>query len=1125
MQVGHQLQTMSLLHLEGMLMKRNFFASFLLFCFVFAAAAGGQSVTGTLVGTVTDPSGAAIEGAKVSVRNIATNQLAIEVTTIKDGTYSATGLQPADYDVTITAPGFATATLQHVHLLVSATIRNDLKLPVGSAANRVEVSASPDAITTDSSSIGDVLEGTALARLPLNGRTIDRALIFVAGNTNDNADNPQISGGLHWGGAYYTVDGVPVNDLGNGAAAYSYDTNLTTLPSTEIVQEIKVESNGAKAEFEGGSAISMTTKSGGNKFHGEAYYFNRNRFGAARDYFAYASTVVKPPLNRNEFGGFLSGPIWKDKTFFLVAVDTLIQRNGKPNFFSVPTDSERAGNFAGYKTLWNSATGTPIPGNQITSIDPRAAALLAYVPHANIASTGISSSGGPVNNLLQTVKNIYDDFKYTGRVDHNLNRMHTLTAEGYYAYGNPYFSRNGTPAQYGNYQNAGYITGEAMVRDTTVFSPTMLNEIHYSLFTHRSIRLGQNAGFDPTTLFPGLYGPFSIGGLSTVNLTNYTTVGGDTGGSGHSPETTQQILDNFTYVRGRHTVKVGAAVNFNSIAIKSGTSSSALGTFGFTGRYTASPQGTLSTDPNYNPTGDAFADFLLGDANSTTRGTPQIPIYMTYKNFAFFGQDDWTITPRLTLNLGLRWEMQTTPNERDGDFTNFDFTSGKFIIRSVGGQLPKDTNATLLALYPGTYTTSESNGWGSSVLLTDKADFGPRFGFAYRLTGDAKIVLRGGYGMYYNFVPPYIGVRQISQLNFPFVLTQNYTATSAYAPTLTLANPFPGTGTVSANPAIYAVQRNLKSTRVQQWNLTLEQALPWASGLRISYVGNKTTQAPFYAFDRNFPTPMRPLTSLQSGRPYQPWSNIYTLFTTGFAFTNQLQAELTKRTGNGVYLQTSYTWNKGLDDVPISGTTQNPYNVKADKGLSDSTRRHNFFIQATYDLPFHHNGFGERVINGWSLASLTQLRSGTPFSASFTIPSVTTNTSNGIAAGTSTVGWYATRANIVPGKNPYAVHSQHGHYFDSTAFAVPDNFTFGNSSRNSLIGPPEVGFDVSLEKKTTVYEGAQFLLRLDAFNVLNHPNFANPSANISTPSSAGVITSTNSSQPNRVLQLGGKFVF
>jgi hypothetical protein len=238
-----------------------------------------------------------------------------------------------------------------------------------------------------------------------------------------------------------------------------------------------------------------------------------------------------------------------------------------------------------------------------------------------------------------------------------------------------------------------------------------------------------------------------------------------------------------------------------------------------------------------------------------------------------------------------------------------------------------------------------------------------------------------------------------------------------------------------------------------------------------------------------------------------------------------MQAELTKRVGNGLYLQTSYTWSSSLDDVPISGTTQNPYNKGADKGPSDGTRRNNFFLQATYDLPFHRHGFGERVVNGWSIASLTQLRSGTPFSPSFTIPSTTTNSSGGVPFGTSTVGWYATRPNKVPGKDPYAVHSQHGKYFDYNAFTVPDNFTFGNAGRNSLIGPPEVGFDLSLEKKTTVHEGAQLLLRLDAFNVLNHPNFGNPSANISNTASAGVITATNSNQPNRVLQLGGKFVF
>jgi hypothetical protein len=1106
-------------------MKRLSLSYLLLLCLCFVSGAVlAQSVSGALVGLVTDPSGAAVSNAKVSVRNVGTNQM-VEGTTTKDGIYSVPNLQPADYDVTITAPGFSTANIAHVHLLVSASIRNDVKLTVGTAESKVEVSASPTSITTDDSTIGDVLEGTAIARLPLNGRTIDRALVFVAGNTNDNADNPQISGGLHWNGAMYTVDGVPVNDISNGAAAYSYDSNLTTLPSTEIVQEIKVTSSVAKAEFEGGSAISITTKSGANKFHGEAYYFNRNRFGAARDYFAYAGTVVKPGLNRNEFGGFISGPIWKDKTFFLFATDFLIQRNGKPNFFTVPTDAERTGNFSGTtKQLWNASTGTIIPGNQITNIDPRAAALLAYIPHANIASSGASASGGPTNNLLQTVNNKYDDFKYTGKLDHNLNRLNALTAEGYYAYGNPYFSRNGTPAQYGNYQNAGYITIEGMLRDVSVFSPRMLNDIHYSYFSHRNIRLGQNASFDPTTLFPALYGPFRIGGLSTVNMTNYTAVG-DTGGAGHNPETTQSVADNFTLVRGRHTMKFGASVNFNNVIIKSGTTSSSLGTFGFTGRFTASAPGTPTSDPTYNATGDAFADFLLGSPNSTVRATPQIAINQTYQNYQFFGQDDWAVTPRLTLNVGLRYEVQTTPNEQNGDFSNFDFSTGKLVIRSSGGVISKDANATVLALYPGTYTTSEANGWGSSVVLTDKTDYGPRVGFAYRLTADAKTVLRGGYGIYYGLIPPGIGPIRISQLNFPFLLTQSYTSTSAYAPTLSLANPFPGTGTVAANPTIYASQRDSKQAHIQQWNLTLEQALPAATGFRISYVGNKTTHAPYYVFDENFPVTQRPLTSLQAGRRFQPWASILTNLTEGYAFTNQMQAELTKRTGNGLYLQTSYTWSSGLDNVPISGTTQNPYNLGGDKGNSDGTRKNNFFLQATYDLPFHRHGFGERVVNGWSLASLTQLRSGTPFSPSFTIPSTTTNASGGVALGTSTTGWYATRPNKVAGKDPYALHSQHGRYFDASAFVAPDNFTFGNAGRNSLIGPPEVGFDLSLEKKTTLYEGAQLLLRLDAFNALNHPNFGNPSANISNTSSAGLITATNGNQPNRSLQLGGKFVF
>ena len=1086
-------------------MKRSFLAMALLLCLCFLPQmARSQSVTGTLVGLVTDPSGAVVTKAQVTVRNLNTNQAVVLVTT-QDGEYKATDLIPSNYEISVSAVGFSTSTIQNVHLLVSTTMRNDVQLTLGSADRLVTVSAAPDAISTDTSSIGSVIEGVAIARLPLNGRTIDRALLYTAGNTSDSASAPNLSGGTRWGGTYYTVDGVPFNDLGNGSAAYSYNTNLSTLPSTETVAEVKVESSLAKAEFEGGSAVSIITKSGSNSFHGGVYEFNRNRAYAARDFFTRVGVTPKPGLNRNEFGGFVGGPIWKNKTFFFGSAEYLLQRQGKPYTFSVPTDAMRSGDFTGLPVITNPLTGLPFPNNKITTIDPRSATLLTYVPHANQAGTGAAGTG---SNLIQSVPTKYDVKRYTLKFDHVLNHIHTLTLAGTYSVGDPYFAPNGTPANYGNYQSAGYTTQSALLRDAMVFSSRMLNEVHYSYLSHRSIRLGQNASFDPTTLFPTLYGPFVIGGLPTVNLTGFTGIG-DTGGSGHSPIVTQQILDNFTFVRGRHTFKFGAAVNFNALVIKSGSSTSSLGTFGFTGRYTAS---------SANTAGNAFADFLLGDLNSSVRAYQQIPIYEKYENYAAFAQDDWNITPRLVLNLGFRYELQTTPTEAHGDFTNFDFATGKFVIRSVGGQLPKDVNQTALALYPGVYTTSEQNGWGSSVLLTDTKDFAPRFGFAYRPFATDRTVVRGGYGIFYNFVANYIGIRQLAQLNFPFTLTQTYTATSSSTPSITFANPFPGTGSVAANPSIYAVNRNVRNSRVQQWNLTVEQALAANFGVRMSYIGNKATQLPFYLYNRNLPNPMRSLSTLQSGRPYQPWGDINTLMTTGASFTNQMQMEATKRTGNGLYLQTSYTWNSTLDNVGITGSPQNPYNPAADKGIADGTRRHNFFLSGTYELPIHRHGFGERAVNGWSISSLTQVRSGVPFTPTFSVPGTT-------SAGTSSVGWYATRASVVQGVNPYPAVKTRFQWFNPAAFRQPDDFTFGTARRNSLIGPRELGVDLSLEKKTKVTEGVSLLLRFDAFNALNLENFSTPAANISTTSTVGVISSTNGNNPQRQVQIGGKLTF
>jgi hypothetical protein len=925
-------------------------------------------------------------------------------------------------------------------------------------------------------------------RLPLNGRTVDRLILFTPGSTSDSASNPKLGGSLHWGGSYFTVDGGSYNDIGNGGGSYSYATNLTTMPSTELIQEMKVETNLSKAEYEGSASISILTKSGTNQFHGTVYEFNRNRFVAARDYFAKAATVAKPPFNRNEFGVLVGGPIWKDRTFFFGAAEYLMQRTSSTYTMSVATDAMRAGDFTGLGTIKDPYTGLAYPNNKLPSIDSRAVALLQYYPHANQAGTG---PAGTVNNLVQSIGTKYDVKRYNLKFDHQLTKTNQLTVGGNFSQGNPYFVALGTPANYGNFGNAGYFTQSAFVRDTATIRQSMVNEARYGYFSHRSVRVGQNTNLDPSTIFPGLYGPFAIGGLPTVNINGYTKLG-DYGGSGYGGGTMQQISDNFTYQHGRHTIKVGALANLIAVFAKSGTNSNVLGTFNIDGRYT----------------GNAFADFLMGYTAGTVRATPSQANYTHYEQYGFYGQDDWHVSNRLTVNVGFRYNLQTAFRQSRGNFTNFDPATGNFVIRSVDGSISQDAqNSKALGLYP--YVKSQDNGWGSTMLTTDKKDFGPRFGFAFRPFSNDATVLRGGYGIFYNFVPFYIGPNQLMALNYPFSLTQSYTVSSSTAPTLTFANPFPGTGTVTANPSVYMVNRDLKNARVQQWNVTVEQALPGSVGLRVSYVGNKGTQVPWYLYNLNLPAAQRAATTLQSIRPYQPWSDVLGLITKGAAFTNQMQVSVTKRTGFGLFIQSSYTWSKSLDNVPISGSPQNPYRPEDDRGLSDSQRKHNFYLSATYDLPFEGTGLKGGLVKGWSISTMTAARSGLPFTPIFT---------------STTVGWYATRANVVQGVDPYAGAKTLNKWFNPAAFTVPMAFTFGNARRNSLIGPALNYSDISVQKKFEIRERVGLQLRFDAFNAFNHANFNTPSSNISV-GTVGTISSTSSAGANRQVQLGGKLTF
>ena len=397
-------------------------------------------------------------------------------------------------------------------------------------------------------------------------------------------------------------------------------------------------------------------------------------------------------------------------------------------------------------------------------------------------------------------------------------------------------------------------------------------------------------------------------------------------------------------------------------------------------------------------------------------------------------------------------------------------------------------------------------------MLPDHRNIEPRFGFAYRPFRDAKTVVRGGYGIYAGQIPAYIGVRQISWSNTPFFLRETFEAAAGNVPTLTLANPFPtGGGQVSANPSLTAVNRQLRSARSQQWNLTIERQLIKNVGLRLSYLGNKATRVPFYNYNRNLPIQQAPGT-IQSQRPYQPWADISTLDTNGNSFTNQFQAELNRRLPSGLYMMSNFTWNKAIDNVPISTSPQNPYDARAERSNSEGVRQLVFNTSATYPLPLgksilRMDGFLNRIVSGWNLSGIATFRSGTPFSVTF-VP--------------SQAGWYATRADAT-GISPNLDNPTIQRWFNPAAFTLPAPFIFGNSARNVLWGPGMMKIDVGMVKDVKFFERYTLNIRAEAFNVPNHPSFANPSASLSSPSTMGRIGST--SIENRAVQVALKLSF
>jgi hypothetical protein len=386
-----------------------------------------------------------------------------------------------------------------------------------------------------------------------------------------------------------------------GGAAYSFRRALSPTPSIDTIQEFKIETNNAKAEHEGPAAISIITRSGTNELHATLFEFNRNRALAAKGFFA--TGLPKPAFNRNEFGANAGGPMIRNKTFFFGSYEGTRPRTARAPVLTLGTQAMRSGGLSAIGTpVRDPLSGANFPNNQIPSsrLSGQAQRLLEFVPLPN--------RGGLANNCITTAGDIIDVNRYSAKADHNFNRRNAICAVLSYSKGSPYFVALGTPLNYGNFGDGGYITKSATLGYNRTISPTVLNEAKYSYFNHASIRIGQNTEFNPATILPALYQPLPIGGLPNVSIAGFAGIA-DSGGSPRAPQITQQLTDNLSSVRVAHTLKVGADIAFRRISTNPGAAGTSFGSFTFNGRYA----------------GNAFADFVTGYPVSTARQTPRIP--------------------------------------------------------------------------------------------------------------------------------------------------------------------------------------------------------------------------------------------------------------------------------------------------------------------------------------------------------------------------------------------------------------------------------------------------------------------------------------------------------------------